>query len=105
MFRRSDWPTPPKWPIFSSIVAIPHHVSQEINLNTANTDQLIERLREKVQQHIPEETKRSNVLTKLNELQSAPDKPTRLERYTQLIGDHITMLTFVLTPLLRRLMN
>lgn len=92
----------------NSPVGVGHHIAQEINLTTANTDQLIERLRMEVQQHIPDDAKRGNVITKLDALQAAHDQPTRLDRYTQLmgvIGDHITVLTFVLTPLLQSLMR
>jgi len=83
-----------------------HGVTQTLNLNTATTDQLIERLRDEVKLQIADESRQTQILDKLDALQAAPDNPTRLERYMQVmgaIGDHITVFSFLLTPLMHSL--
>jgi hypothetical protein len=50
----------------------------------------------------------TQILDKLDVLQAAPDAPTRLERYMQVmgaIGDHITVFSFLLTPLMHSLQH
>jgi len=90
----------------NSPIGIGHDVAQTLNLNTASTDQLIERIREEVRLQIPDSSRVDEILEKLDALQAAHDKPTKLERYMQVmgaIGDHITVLSFLLTPLLHAL--
>jgi hypothetical protein len=74
----------------------------------ANSAELIERLRTEICKHIAVEEKRTDALAKLDELREAPDKPSKLDRYSQLmsvIGDHITVLGFLMHPLLQKLMQ
>jgi hypothetical protein len=81
----------------NSPIGVGHGVSQTLNLSTATTDQLIERLRDEVKLQIADEARQTQILDKLDALQAAPDNPTRLERYMQVmgaIGDHITVLSF-----------
>jgi len=51
---------------------------------------------------------RDDILARLNELEAAHDKPTILDRYNKLVApviDHITVLGFLLPPLLQHLLN
>ena len=90
----------------NSPIGVGHNVAQELNLNTASTEQLIERLRAEVRSKIEDTDRQDAILEKLDELQAAHDKPTRMERYLTLMGaagDHITVLMFLLTPLFHSL--
>jgi hypothetical protein len=90
----------------NSPIGIGNDVAQTLNLNAAGTDQLIAKLREEVLSRIDDASRQQDILAKLDELQAAHDKPTKIERYIQVmgaIGDHITVLGFILTPLMRSL--
>ncbi len=69
---------------------------------------MFDRLRQEIQARIADDQKRSEALSRLEALARfwmvCPSPP----RYTQLVGvlgDHITVLSFVLTPLFQSLMN
>jgi hypothetical protein len=90
----------------NSPIGVGHTVSQTLNISTATSDQLIERLREEVRSQIADKERQDAILDKLDALQAAHDNPSRIERYMQVmgaIGDHITVFSFLLTPLLHRL--
>ena len=90
-----------------SAIGVGDHISQSVSIAAANSD-MFARLRDEIQARIEDSQKRSEVLSRLDALEAAQDKPSRIERYTQLVGvlgDHITVLTFLLTPLFQNLMK
>lgn len=87
----------------NSPIGVGQHVSQQLNLQTASTEQLIDRLRDEVKTRIADTARQEQIIAKLDDLRDAHDKPSRIERYMSLmgaVGDHITVLSFLLTPLL-----
>jgi hypothetical protein len=90
-----------------SPIGIGDQVAQTVNIS-ASSDELFNRLREEIQERISDDKKRSDIIVQLDALEDAKDKPSRLERYTQLvgvIGDHVTVFGPLLTLLLQRLMG
>jgi hypothetical protein len=64
--------------------------------------------RSEVPRLIEDEAKRREVLSRLDELESATDKPSLFERYNNLvatIGSHISVFSFLLPPLMDKLMK
>lgn len=91
-----------------SQIGIGGTVSQTADISIATTEQLFERTRTEIKQHIPDEEKQAVVLAKLDVLQAAPDKASKLDLYNQFVGslsDHITVLGFTLPPLMHWLMR
>ena len=71
----------------------------------SNSDEF-RRIREKIARVIGDPLKRTEALSRLDALEAAPDKTSIIERYTQVVGvisDHITVLSFLLTPLFQKL--
>jgi hypothetical protein len=90
-----------------SSIGVGDHSSQSVNVAATNTE-MFARLREEIQARIEDHQKCSEALSRLDALEAAQDKPSRIERYTQLVGvlgDHITVLTFLLTPLFQNLIK
>jgi hypothetical protein len=90
-----------------SQIGIGGNVSQTGDILAASPQQLFERTRAEIGRHISDGEKRALIVAKLNELETAADKPSKMERYNQFVsalGDHITVLNFILPPLLHWLM-
>ncbi len=91
-----------------SPVGIREAVSHTIDISAASSDEMFEYLRREIDRHIDDQQKRAAILDRLRDLEAAEDKPSRMERYNQLvgtIGDHITVQGFALSPLLHWLMT
>lgn len=74
---------------------------------TANPQQVFQRTRAEIERHIPDGEKRAHIIAKLDELEMAADKPSKMERYDQFVsslGDHLTVLNFILPRLMHWLM-
>lgn len=83
-----------------SPIGVGNHISQSVSISAASSE-MFDRLREEIRTRIEDVPKRSEALVRLDALEAAPDRPSKLERYTQLVGvlgDHITVLSFLLTP-------
>ena len=77
-----------------------------MHLEQATAAQLLELLRSETKKQVADETKQEAILSKIDHLEIA-DKPSKMERYAQLVGvlgDHITVLGFILPHLLQRLL-
>ena len=90
-----------------SPIGVGDHISQSVSVATTNSE-MFARLREEIGNRVEDCQKRDEILARLEALETAPDKPSRIERYTQLVGvlgDHITVFTVLLTPLFQNLMR
>ena len=90
-----------------SAIGVGHRVVQSLSITAASAEQF-QQLRQEFHARIPDERQRNDALAQLDALEAAQDRPTRIERYTQLVGvlgDHITVLSFLLTPLFQHLMQ
>jgi hypothetical protein len=87
-----------------SPIGVGNHIAQTIQVSAADAA-VFQQLREEIESKIDDRQKRSEILARLDALEEAQDKPSRIERYTQLVssmlGDHITVLTS-LAPLMHR---
>jgi hypothetical protein len=92
-----------------SQIGIGENVSQSGDVvTTASPQQLFEKTRAEIQQHVAEEEKRAEIIAKLGDLEKAPDKLSRMEQYNKfvsILGDHITVLNYILPPLMHWLMT
>lgn len=91
-----------------SPVGIGETVSQTVDISAASADQMFAYFRAEIEKHIDDDQKRADILARLSDLENAQDKPSKMERYNQLvgaIGDHITVLSFALPPLLHWMMT
>lgn len=90
-----------------SPIGVGEQVTQSSDI-TAGSAEMFHQLRKEIEVRIADEQQRSEALDRLGAFEAACDKPTRIERYTQLVGvlgDHITVLGFILTPLFQHLMQ
>ena len=90
-----------------SPIGVGDHISQTVSIEAVTSD-MFARLREEIQVRIEDNQKLSEALSRLGALEAARDKPSKIQRYTELVGvlgDHITVLTFLLTPLFASLMK
>ena len=90
-----------------SPIGIGSQVQQTVNLNAA-TEELFSRLRDEIQAHVADAEKQTAALAHLESLEAAPDKPTAIARYNQLVGsiaDHMTVLGPFLNPLLQQILS
>jgi len=91
-----------------SPIGVGNQVAQSVTISASGSEQLLDRLREEIWKQIEDEKKRSEILERLAELEIAKDRSSMLTSYTQLvgvIGDHITVLGFLLPPVLEMIMR
>lgn len=88
----------------NSPIGVGENVTQTVNVSTAGSDEMFAQLREEVARLVSDDTKRNDILAKVDELEVAYGEPSRFAKYTNLvavIGDHITVLGFLLPPVLQ----
>ncbi len=89
-----------------SPIGVGNNIAQTVKL-LAPDAAAFQQLREEIKSKIEDCQKQSDLLARLEALEEAQDKPSRILRYPELVamlGDHITVLTF-LAPLMQRLMQ
>jgi hypothetical protein len=92
----------------NSPIGVGDGFAQTIISATSSLDETMSAFRAEVNKLIDDADKRQEILLRLDELEAATDKPTIFERYNHLvatIGDHITVLGFLLPPLLQKLLS
>jgi hypothetical protein len=86
----------------NSPIGVGEHFVQTSSSSTSSLDQAFFAIRNEVPKLVSDERKREEILSRLDELEAADDNPSKFEKYTKLvatIGDHITVLGFLLPPL------
>ena len=92
----------------NSPIGLAHHLEQAVNVSVSSIAEASSALRSEVLKQVNDQQQRDNIIARLDELEAANDKPTMLQRYNALvasIGDHITVLGFLLPPLLEKLLS
>ena len=88
-----------------SPIGVGENVIQTLNAS-AGIDEVIAQLRTEIEKVVTAPAKQEQAFAQLDALQQAPDKPSKLNRYFQIMGvlsDHITVLSPVLQLLLHKL--
>jgi hypothetical protein len=86
----------------NSPIAMGGTVKQSVTSAPASMQELLSVFRCEAVKLIDNEARREEILSRLGELEAASDKPTMIDRYNNLvatIGNHITVLGFLLPPL------
>jgi hypothetical protein len=92
----------------SSPIGVGDGFAQTVVSPSSTVSEAISAFRGEVLKLISDESTRRAILSRLDELEAAADKPTLLQRYTNLvatIGNHVTVFGPLLTPLLEKLMR
>jgi hypothetical protein len=87
----------------NSPIGVGQQFTQVVNSSSVSWVEAFSGIRSEISKLIDDATKRAEIIARLDELEAANDKPSRFEKYTKLvatIGDHITVLGFLLPPLL-----
>jgi len=90
-----------------SPIGVGDHVIQTLNISSKDAE-LFDQLRREIPLQIAEPERKELALQRLAELEKAPDKPSRMDRYLQFVGalgDHITVFSPVLTLLMRSFLS
>ena len=88
----------------NSPIGVGESVSQAISTQTTSTNDSFIALRNEVAKQVKDESEREHILSRLDELEASTDLPTRYEKYAKLmgaIGDHITVLSFLMPPIIK----
>jgi hypothetical protein len=84
-----------------SPIGVGDHVSQSVNV-VVNAQTIFARLREKAEEQVHDEKKRTEIIKHIDALEKAPDQLSKIERYNRLVAvtaDHITVFGPLLTLL------
>ena len=92
----------------NSPIGVGDGFAQTITSPSTSVGEALSAFRNEVMKLIDDEAKQRDILLRLDELEAATDKPTMLQRYNNLvatIGNHITVFSLLLPPLLDKLMH
>src|ERR1700752_57316 len=90
----------------NSPIGVGDGFAQTIMSQTSSVSEAVSAFRSEVKKVIDDEAKQREILSRLDELEAAADRPTMIERYNNLvatIGNHITVFGLLLPPLLDKL--
>lgn len=84
-----------------SPIGVGTHVSQTMNISVS-LQSILTRMRETTEERVPDAKKRTEIIQHIDALETAPDQPSRIDRYNRLvavIADHVTVYGPLLTTL------
>jgi DNA-binding PadR family transcriptional regulator len=88
----------------NSPIGVGESVSQVINAQAASSNEAFIAFRNEVAKQVQDGSERERILSRLDELEASSELPSRYEKYAMLmgaIGDHITVLGFLVPPILK----
>jgi DNA-binding PadR family transcriptional regulator len=79
-----------------------YQVDQRVNVTFSSSEELFANFRAEVTKLVEDRNKREVIMARIDDLEAAHDEPSKADRYLKLmgaIGDHITVLGFLLPPI------